>query len=69
MYLYALLRWLNYAGMSLCPYFKVAQLVRNKSFFIQFSRNKNSIFEWLTFTGIVAQFSAEYAVIVCLFWI
>jgi len=39
----------------------VAKLVRNKSFFIQFKRNKNSIFEWLTFTGIVAQFGPEYA--------
>ena len=61
MILYALLRWLNYAGMSPCPYFKVAQFVRNETLFTPLIRNKNSIFEWLTFTGIVAHFAPEYA--------
>ena len=37
MNLYALIRWLNYAGMSLCQFFKVAQFARNPILFIPIS--------------------------------
>ena len=63
MNLYALFRWLNYAGMSPCPNNKVAQFVRNHEHFIPLIRNIKGIFEWLSFTGIVAHFAPEYAAI------
>jgi len=47
--------------MSPCPNNKGAQFVRNREHFIPLIRNIKGIFEWLTFTGIVAHFAPEYA--------